>query len=444
MDEARFEMHIPTEVLDVCQCIADAGEQVYVVGGAIRDLLAGRDIGDIDLATSATPHRVMGLFDRVIPTGIAYGTVTVLAGEHNIEVTTLRGEANYADGRHPNVVTYLTDIEADLARRDFTVNAMAWDPIQRVLIDPFQGSADLAGRVLRAVGDPKARFIEDGLRVLRAARFAATLAFKIEPKTMAAMSAAAPALKKVSEERKRNEFIKIIMAKLPSKGLYVMARAKLLPHILTPLAHLQQSDRASGLWEAACHRIDAAPARLPVRLAALFFDASGPSGTTPGATDDVDDRVELARQWLTFMRFDKKTVQKTCRLLGEMSVEDPSHWGDADVRRFIRQVGRDAVDDLLALLQADATIGHRSRFGLDTLGTLKARVASEIQNGAPLTATDLAVSGRELMDALALSPGPIIGRLIDALVDFAIEHPEYNTPPRLFQYARDWLKDVNP
>src|SRR4051812_41685083 len=170
LDPAR----VPQDVLAVLRTLRGAGKQAFLAGGAVRDLLRGAGAQDFDVATNARPEEVQRLFPRTVPTGIQHGTVTVLSGEHKIEVTTFRGEGPYLDGRRPSSVTFLDDLEGDLARRDFTVNAIAWDPLSDDLRDPFDGVRDLRCRRLRAVGDPIARFGEDGLRPLRAVRFACT------------------------------------------------------------------------------------------------------------------------------------------------------------------------------------------------------------------------------------------------------------------------------
>src|SRR3954468_13705302 len=178
---------VPQDVMAVLRTLRAAGKQAWLAGGAVRDILRGRSAQDFDVATDALPAQVMGLFPKVVPTGIQHGTVTVLSGQHKVEVTTFRGEGAYLDGRRPSTVTFLGDIDGDLARRDFTVNAVAWDPIAGELRDPFSGAEDLRRCLLRAVGDPLARFSEDGLRPLRAVRPACPLRLAIEPRTRRAI-----------------------------------------------------------------------------------------------------------------------------------------------------------------------------------------------------------------------------------------------------------------
>ena len=203
VDLVSLVSRIDRDAIGICARLRDAGKRGWIVGGCVRDLLRGKEVSDWDVATDARPTEVMKLFPRVIPTGIDHGTVSVLIRGVAYEVTTLRGETSYSDGRRPDAVVFVDDIAADLARRDFTFNAIAIDPLVPSLIDPWEGQKDLAARVLRAVGEPMERFSEDGLRVLRAARFAATLECAIEPRTLAAIEPTLDTYRKVSAERVR-------------------------------------------------------------------------------------------------------------------------------------------------------------------------------------------------------------------------------------------------
>ncbi|MDD5305698.1 MAG: ferritin family protein [Deltaproteobacteria bacterium] len=415
MDDAGFELMLPGAVAHICRTLAQAGESAFVVGGSIRDLVSGRVPVDWDLATSATPERVIGLFRRVVPTGVAHGTVTVLAGDESYEVTTLRGEGGYADGRHPDSVTFITDIEADLARRDFTVNAMAWDPAARSLVDPFGGRADLASRVLRAVGDPAIRFAEDGLRVLRAARFAATLEMVVEEGTRGAMPAAAPALARVSAERKRDELAKLLSANRPSIGLALIQDNGLLPFVCPGLAGSH-----TAAWSRVLARVDAAPAGLPMRLAALLTDLPG----------------EAAREWLTSMKLDRRTTDRVARLVDGLVVPCKADATDAEVRRDLKRIGLDCVHDLFSLRRADLIACAAVAEAFADLDRLEGRVIDMERHGLALGTGDLAVDGNDLMRELGIPAGRDVGRLLAALLDHVLDHPEDNTREKLIELAR--------
>src|SRR6266478_818432 len=247
-----------------------ASKQAWLAGGALRDILSGAAAQDFDVATDALPEQVVRLFPRVIPTGMQHGTVTVLSGEHKVEVTTFRGEGRYLDGRRPSSVTFLADIEGDLARRDFTVNAIAWDPIAGVLRDPFSGAEDLRRRRLRAVGDPLARFREDGLRPLRAVRFASTLRLALDPPTRLAIPETLDVFARVAMERVRDELIKLLVRGAPpSRGLRLLLRsgllARIVPELLESVNFAQNRHHRLDVWRHTLRCVDAAPPDLVVR-----------------------------------------------------------------------------------------------------------------------------------------------------------------------------------
>ncbi|HSN89849.1 MAG TPA: tRNA cytidylyltransferase, partial [Anaeromyxobacteraceae bacterium] len=260
---ARF----PGPVLDVLRRLDGAGHRSWLVGGAVRDLLLHRprDSADFDVATPATPEEVTALFPKVIPTGIAHGTVTVLSRGTHVEVTTFRGEGTYLDGRRPEKVVFHRDLEADLARRDFTMNALAYDPIAPEFRDPHGGRADLRRRVVRAVGEPGERFGEDGLRPLRAVRFAAQLGYALHPRTLAAIPGALPVVRKVSIERVAEELTRLALAPHVDRGVELMLRTGLLKVVVPDLAGL-----APALVRHAAKVAGAVPAEPAVRLAALL------------------------------------------------------------------------------------------------------------------------------------------------------------------------------
>ncbi|HTX74093.1 MAG TPA: polynucleotide adenylyltransferase, partial [Rectinemataceae bacterium] len=221
----------PQELIDFARALESAGKSCYLVGGAVRDQLLGRPTSDFDLATDARPEEVMRVFRRVVPTGIRHGTVTVHYKGLELEVTTFRTEAGYADGRHPDKVEFASSIEADLSRRDFTINAIAYDLLTRRLVDPHEGREDLGRRLIRAVGDPLERFGEDGLRPLRALRFAAQLGFRVEAATLAAIRPSIGRFRMVSPERVRDELSKMLLSPRPSIGLRLLEETGLLGEI---------------------------------------------------------------------------------------------------------------------------------------------------------------------------------------------------------------------
>jgi len=387
---------VPEPVRTVCRRLTEAGFEACAVGGAVRDALLDRDIGDWDVATSARPEEVVGLFRRTVPTGLKHGTVTVLIGRgaerQAIEVTTYRGEGAYSDARHPDSVTFGVTLEEDLARRDFVINAMAYDPVTGALHDPFRGAEDLGRRVIRAVGDARQRFTEDGLRVMRAARFAAVLEFDLEAATEAAIRDALPSLERVSRERVRDELFKMLVARQPSRGLRVAARTGILESVLPEVAP----------DDAMIARVEAAT-DFGVRLTALLAELS------PQEAERVGRRLRLSNA-------ERELVVQLVEFFPPPS-PDP---GDADVRRLVGLVGRERTRVLVALWRA-AGVGAE-------LGT---RVLAVVESDAALTVGELCLSGADVIRALDVEAGPVIGRVLRELLERVLDDPALNRRDRL-------------
>ena len=339
---------IPERVVTLCRELRRAGKRGWVVGGCVRDTLVGVPAKDWDVATDARPEEVQRLFRRVIPTGLKHGTVTVLVGEEAYEVTTLRGEGAYVDGRRPEEVVFLDDIEQDLARRDFTFNAIAIDPLDRVLVDPFGGRDDLAAGVLRAVGVPLERFCEDGLRILRATRFAATLECRVDDATLRAMGegAALDTLTRVSAERVHDEWMKSLRAKRPSIAFSLMRQTGVLP------LHAPELDALAGvaleegadLWDHTMAVLDACPNDPVLRLAALLHDV----GRTDGAEGHDARGADQAEALLSRLKFSNDDRRRAVHVIRHHQVGDPTGWSDADVRRWLVRVSPERFEDVAA------------------------------------------------------------------------------------------------
>ncbi|MEZ4257357.1 MAG: HD domain-containing protein [Polyangiales bacterium] len=359
------ESSVPSAVRELCAELERAGFRAWVVGGCVRDILLGKSVSDWDLATSARPEEVQRTFRKVIPTGIQHGTVTVLWKGGSYEVTTLRGEGAYSDGRRPDSVHFVRTIEDDLARRDFTVNAIAFDPLTGGLVDPHGGLEDLDARLLRAVGDPTVRFSEDGLRILRAARFVATLDFELEAATEAAIPGALETFRRVSHERVQQEWVKALGAQKPSRAFEVMRRTGVLgitlPVLLDQVGCEQNQWHAHDVWNHTMAVLDASERSLPVRLAALLHDLGKPA--TRAHSDKTNDwtfyaheqlGAKFADAWLREYRFSNDLRELVVALVRHHLVCYTREWTDAAVRRFVKRVGRERVAPLLALARADA------------------------------------------------------------------------------------------
>lgn len=449
---------VPRHVLELCEQLAKHGFRGWLVGGSVRDELA-RQIhetqskpSDWDVATSATPDQVQRIFRRVIPTGIAHGTVTVLMGGDKIEVTTLRGESGYSDGRHPDEVTFVDSIVADLARRDFTVNAIAFDPLNRELIDPFGGVADLQARKLRAVGEPSLRFEEDGLRVLRAARFAATLEFDIAPETLAAIRPSLASYQKVSPERIRDEWLKGLAAKRPSRAFQIMLEHGLLEHTAPELQQMhgctQNRHHAYDVWTHTMYVVDGTPAnRVDLRLAALLHDVGKPSSrSSHPTTGDFTfyhhecNGAQIAEGILRRLRFSNETRERVTELVRHHLVVYEPTWTDATVRRWLKRVSMQAWRDVIILAHADVRgKGRDVAEDIVRLEELTQHAERVIEAGAALSIRDLALSGGELIRELRITPGPVVGRLLRQLLEDVVEAPEHNQRERLLERAQELL-----
>jgi tRNA nucleotidyltransferase (CCA-adding enzyme) len=396
---------------------------------------------------------VTRLFRKVIPTGIQHGTVTVVLHGVPFEVTTLRGEGAYSDGRRPDSVEFTSDIVADLARRDFTINAIAIDPVDGHIIDPFGGQTDLSARLVRAVGDPAERFAEDGLRVLRAARFAATLQCSIDPDTERAMSSerSRATYQRVSAERVRDEWNKSILAPRPSVAFEIMRRTSILfvtcPELLEAVGCEQNRWHAFDVWQHVMACLDASTPDPIVRMAALLHDVGKPrtrafSDKTNDYTFYEHERIgaEMTDAILSRLRFSNDDRERIVGLVRHHLICYSDDWTDAAVRRWLRRVSVDLAPDLYALGIADARgKGRDVTEEIGAIERLRARASELLRQGAALTVKDLAVNGHDLMKHLGLSPGPILGEIFERLIEVVTDDPSANEPARLLAEARRFL-----
>ncbi|MEO8874927.1 MAG: HD domain-containing protein, partial [Polyangiaceae bacterium] len=362
--ETRIIDRIPKDVIGLCDRLHENGKRGWVVGGCVRDLLAGREVSDWDIATDALPAEVQKMFPRVIPTGIQHGTVTVVHKGKNYEVTTLRGETTYSDGRHPDAVHFTDDITRDLARRDFTFNAIAIEPSSGQIIDPFEGRKDLANKLLRAVGIAEERFNEDGLRVLRAARFVATLDVELEEETKKAIPRTLDTFKKVSAERVRDEWVKTMKAQRPSRAFGVMRESGILaitcPELMEGVGMEQNKWHAYDVWRHGMECMDACAGDPILRISALLHDVGKPrtramSPKTNDWTfyDHEQVGAEIAQPIATRLKFSNDERARIVDLVRFHLFHYTEEWNDATVRRWMKRVGVDRIEDLYLLNEAD-------------------------------------------------------------------------------------------
>ena len=448
---------VPQDVMAVLHRLRGAGRQAWLAGGAVRDLLRGKSAQDFDVATDALPDEVVALFPKVIPTGIQHGTVTVLSGEHKVEVTTFRGEGAYLDGRSPSEVTFLGEIEGDLARRDFTINAIAWDPIGGVLRDPFHGEEDLKSCRLRAVGDALARFREDGLRPLRAVRFACTLRLAIEPSTRRAIPQALDVFAKVAMERVRDELVKLLVRGAPpSRGLRLLLRTGLLqgivPELVQSVGFAQNRYHRWDVFRHTLRCLDAAPPELVVRLAALLHDVGKPRSAqpkegAPGENTFYDHEklgAAMAAEILQRLKFPRRESERVALLVAEHNWHYLPEWSDATVRRVLARIGAAELPALWALRRADLRArGRLVEEGLENQAQAEQRFAREIEREAALKITDLAIGGADVMRELQLPPGRKVGQILSSLLERVLEDPELNTRAHLLSLLSEVLDELS-
>jgi tRNA nucleotidyltransferase (CCA-adding enzyme) len=442
------ELALPAEVATVLQTLAAAGHEAALVGGCVRDLVRGLQPDDWDIATEAPPETVAALFPDTTWTNI-FGTVTVRSGPMDVEVTTYRSESGYTDGRRPDEVRWATELTDDLGRRDFTINAMAWVPDDLEagrghLVDPCGGREDLAARVLRAVGDPERRFTEDALRLLRGVRFATTLGLRIDPATEAAMGKMAEAAGRLSGERIRDELLRLLAFDGPTAPAFLlMERLGILVVILPELAALRGVEQGKLLGgDALDHSLraaDALPATDPLlRLAGLLHDV-GKARTGAGGHFIGHETVgaELVGKRLDALALARADIERVSHLVRHHMILYSPDWSDAAVRRFIRRIGPgQPLTDLFALRRADtaASAGPEARDA--AASELESRVAA-LHGAAVLSVSELAVDGTDLMRELGLEPGPEVGRLLERLLQAALDDPRRNERDTLIRLARE-------
>lgn len=445
---------VPAAVHDLLGTLWRAGHAAYIVGGALRDVAARRSSQDWDLATSALPEQTAALFDDAAYEN-RFGTVAVRRAGIEYQITTFRTDHDYADFRRPHRVEFGTSILADLARRDFTMNALAWgaagtrgaQPEPR-LLDPYDGLADIRAGVIRAVGDPRTRFEEDALRIVRAIRFAATLGWTIEPATLAAIRDTASLVAHLSGERISTELERLLAADRPSIGLRLLEKTGALAAISTDLAAqrgvAQNKFPGEDLWDHTVRTVDAAENRPQVRLAALVHDIGKPATAADGhflGHETVG--AELAGGLLDRLHVATATRASVVHLVRQHMFRYERGWGDPAVRRFLAKIGPAAIDDLFALREADNAGSNVAR-AADDLDELRARIRRELADGPILDRSALAIDGADLIAELGMTAGPGLGRILAALFEQVVENPGMNDKASLLRAARDLASEAGP
>lgn len=441
---------VPSNVLMVVRRLRQAGYQAYLVGGCVRDVLIGRTPHDWDVATDAWPHDVERLFERTYAVGARFGTVSVLTPDP-VEVTTFRYDLGYQDSRRPSQVIFGSSIEHDLGRRDFTINALAWDPLADVLVDPFGGVADLAEGIVRAVGDPEQRFREDALRMLRAVRFCAQLHFALEPETWQAIEREAPRVQYLSNERIRDELLRLLGTDLAGHGIWLLHELGLLRYTLPELINAarlpQGKPGAPTLLDHLIQTVDACPSDPILRFAALLHDIGKLTTRQVTATGRVIFHgheaagEEVARKVCRRLRFSKKDTERIASLI-RMHMVSGDEVGKKAVRRWVSAYDEGWVRDLIALRRADHVASGGDPHNNPFADRLEAALAEVMAEATAFTRRDLAVNGHDVMQVTHLPPGPRVGRILDALFEKVLDNPALNTRETLLELAKQ-IADEN-
>jgi len=467
------DIHLPNYVQKVARILIKEGYEVYLVGGAVRDIVLGRKPHDYDLATNALPDEMLNMFPKSISTGAKFGTVIVLVqdkhGEtYEVETTTFRSEAGYIDGRWPSSVKFVDEIDKDLGRRDFTFNAMAVDlskldlddgkELKEVEIyDPFDGIGDIKKKVVRAVGTPLERFKEDGLRSFKACRMAAQFGFTIEEQTLEAIKESRAVAENISMERIRDEFMKMLLnSPKPSVGIELMRETGLLqifmPELTEGVGVEQKLFHADDVYYHAIKTCDAA--EDSVKLAALLHDIAKPRTDMGNGHFYGHDRMgaDMAEQIMKRMKFPKSEIERTKKLIANhmfyyphieegMSDEEKENiemhrWSDSAVRRFIQRVGEENIDDLFKLRMADAQSNPYTSFKPEEITILQKRISDVRHQDMALKVTDLNITGKDL-EQLGVEKGPKMGEILRELLERVLDDPLLNTKEKLSEIVKE-------
>lgn len=461
------KIKIPFVLQKLNSVFEENGYEAYLVGGAVRDVLMGKNPSDYDVATNAEPQEVTRIFKKVIPTGIAHGTVTVHFMKNEIEVTTFRTESDYSDGRHPDNVAFTRNLNEDLSRRDFTMNAIAASLKDGKITDPYDGQKDIRNKIIRTVGNPYERFLEDGLRPIRAIRFSAKLNFKIESETLKSISA--PEIiektKTISLERFRDELLKLMQAEKPSEGLKIMEKTGILgifmPELMPCRGCIQTDFRGFHEFDVLDHLFyscDGAPKeKINVRLAALLHDTGKPAtkkivptpqGETVTFYRHEQYSAEIARKLLFRLKFSNAEIDNICHLIENHMFNYEPQWKDSAVRRFLVKVKAENVEDLFDLRLADIYGMRNTPVRLHDSQTakllleFKERIEKEQQKKSALSLKSLAVNGKDLMEA-GIPGGKELGTILNELFETVLEDPAQNKKDTLMAIAKKIYENRN-
>lgn len=442
-----MKIALPAKVSLIINNLQMHGYEAYAVGGCVRDSILAKQPDDWDITTSAKPEEIKRLFRRTVDTGIEHGTVTVLFGKDSFEVTTYRIDGMYEDNRHPKEVIFTNRLEEDLRRRDFTINAMAYNDEVR-LVDVFGGMKDLNHHLIRCVGEPKERFFEDALRILRAVRFSAQLDFPIEPETADAIRELAPTLENISAERIQTELVKLIMSAHPERirDAYELGITKVILPEWDSIEGVAQNTphHKYDVAEHTVHALKNVKHDRILRLTMLFHDM----GKAAMKTTDSDGRdhfkghamvsEEIARTVMRRLKFDNETVKKVTRLVcyHDYRIEATPR----NVRRAMNRIGVNLFPYYLAVRMADvkAQSPYRRREKIENIIAMREIYQDILVNEECVTLRNLAVTGKDLME-IGMKPGRELGNMLNELLEWVIDEPGCNKKEILCEYVKEKL-----
>lgn len=433
---------LPKEVIEILNKFKGAGYQIYIVGGAVRDLLMGRKINDWDFTTDAKPEEILKLFQDAFYDN-KFGTVGIPSDLGVLEITTMRKEGLYQDFRHPIEVGWTNKIEEDLARRDFTINALALTNNQ--IIDPYQGQEDLKNKQVRAVGDPNKRFQEDALRMMRAIRIATELEFEIDKKTFQAIQDNRELITKIANERIRDELLKILASVNPYAGLLKLREAGILQIILPEVERcfglMQEGPkhaRSYDIGEHALLTLKNTPSKDPItRLATLIHDIGKPDTVKVEKDGNVTfynhDLVggKLTLQIAKRFNLSKKQTDKLYRLVRWHLFTVDENQTDAAIRRFIKNVGLENIEEMMALRIGDRLGGGTERAVSWRMEKFNERMQQVLQK--PFSVTDLKINGKDVMEILNIPSGPKVGEILNKLFEEVLDDSSKNNREYLLE-----------
>ncbi|MDU5110543.1 MAG: CCA tRNA nucleotidyltransferase [Clostridium sp.] len=446
-----MNINTPKEVKLIIDTFYKNNFEAFMVGGCVRDILLGNLPKDYDITTSAKPEITISLFNKTIPTGLKHGTVTVLISNEPYEVTTYRTEGKYIDNRRPSSVDFVTDIKEDLSRRDFTINALAYN--EKIgIIDYFNGTDDIKSKIIRCVGDADKRFKEDALRMLRAVRFSCQLNFDIEENTYTAIKSNYKLIGNISSERIRDELCKILISENPSKGLEILRDTKLLEVILPEINALYNfspkcTNHNRNVFTHTLKVVDNTENDLLLRLSALFHDVGKLNTLTPlnngtfyGFPRHCLEGSIMVKKILSRLRFDNNTIKVISKLIEHHLVLNatvmPTKY---EVKILLNEIGVDNINLLFALQKADINSLDNPRVFLEKVRYTETLVNEIINNNEPLTIKDLNISGGDLISNLNLKPGKLLGDVLNHLLNIVLENPDLNSKEKLLTLAKNFL-----